>query len=269
MLNAVSQDDMTAIIEAMKKKAIGGSESAAKLVMSYCVGKPVAPVNPDTLDQDELKTIIGNHLESAEGPLNVLKGMPLDVLVEIFRLTLPILRAEKVKMAKKVLCAPLTEEEIEDAKDDEDDEVSDDSAAAAPAGDPFENIPEWMRNIGKETEQTPGDSAQPTRRASRRKPDVSKQASGKKAAGSKPARTRPGAATQRGGGGRRSAARAAGAGPQLDGHEAAVSKRQFSGKRQARSRTAGPAGGIAENVEWPQAAVSKRRQRQEMRWAAW
>ena len=153
-LDAVSPEDIKATFDALKKKSAEGDVPAAKLLLSYCVGKPVEPADPDTLDQHELKTIVGNHLDSSAGPVNIVKGMPLDILVEMFELILPVLRSEKVKMAKKVLCAPLTEEEIEANQDDEDDDVSEDDAAA-PAYDPFANIPEWMQDIGKESEQPP------------------------------------------------------------------------------------------------------------------
>ncbi len=154
MLDAVTPEDMQAVICAMKKKAADGDVPAAKLLMSYCIGKPTAAENPDTINLHELKTIMANHLDSAEGPLNIIKGMPLDIIIEMFRLILPILRSEKVKMAKDVLCAPLTEDEIEDNRvDDEEDDSTSSSSTTEPARDPMENIPQWMRDIGSEPEQ--------------------------------------------------------------------------------------------------------------------
>jgi hypothetical protein len=173
LVDAVTPDDMRAIAGGLKTKAVQGDVPAAKLLFSYCIGKE----DPDTLDRHELRTIIANHLDSAEGPLNVLKGMPLDVLVEMFRLILPVLRSDKVKLAKKVLCAPLTAEELEDAQGDDDDDP-DETAAAAPAAD----IPAWMHDIGKDA---PPPAAPPARK--RKQTARPKQAG--KAPGKAPARS--------------------------------------------------------------------------------
>jgi hypothetical protein len=157
-LDATSPEDIRDIFDALKKKALEGDVPAAKLVLSYTVGKPVVTENPDTLDQQEFKTMMANTLDSAEGPLNIIKGMPLDLLVEMFRLILPAMRSQKAQLAREVLTAPLTEEEIEDNEDDDDaDEESATSANSRARGaskgmpdDPLANIPDWMLRIGKE-----------------------------------------------------------------------------------------------------------------------
>ena len=166
-LDAITPEDIRATLDALKKKALEGDVPAAKLLLSYTIGKPTHAENPDTLDQQEFRNMVANTLESAEGPLNIVQGMPLDLLVQMFRLILPAMRARKAEMAKSVLCAPLTEEEIEANEDDdlqEDDEVDDqqeedDSAAPDPI-DPLANLPEWMLQIGRETKQTPQSKGQ-------------------------------------------------------------------------------------------------------------
>jgi len=160
-LDATSPEDVRNIFDALKKKALEGDVPAAKLVLSYTVGKPVVAENPDTLDQQEFKTMMANTLDSAEGPLNIIKGMPLDLLLEMFRLILPAIRSRKAQLAKEVLTAPLTEEEIED---NEDDNVADEESTV-PARDPLDNIPDWMLRIGKEKPaptRTKGKRQQPT-----------------------------------------------------------------------------------------------------------
>jgi hypothetical protein len=149
-VQAATQKDMRAMFDSMKARAIEGDVQAFKAVMSYCVGKPAHMENPDTLDQHELQTINANHLGNALDLLNVIKGTPLDIVVELLRVLLPLLRTEKWKMTKEVLCAPLTEEEIERNREDAEDDASDEKEGEAPAFDPIANIPEWMHNIGKE-----------------------------------------------------------------------------------------------------------------------
>ena len=53
MLNAVTSEQIQAIILAMVQKAIEGSVPAARLVLSYTLGKPMESMNPDRMDQDE------------------------------------------------------------------------------------------------------------------------------------------------------------------------------------------------------------------------
>ena len=49
---AMSRDeDMLAVIHAMRDKAIKGDISAAKLLLSYNLGKPPAAPNPDLIDR--------------------------------------------------------------------------------------------------------------------------------------------------------------------------------------------------------------------------
>src|SRR5271167_4274963 len=53
LLEAVSEADLVEVIEMLKRKAKEGDVAAAKLLLSYSIGKPVDPPNPDTLDLDE------------------------------------------------------------------------------------------------------------------------------------------------------------------------------------------------------------------------
>jgi hypothetical protein len=152
---------MQAVIASLKKRAIEGHMPSIKLLLTYTVGKPTAAENPDALDQQEFKMMVGNTLDSSEGAINIVKGMPVDLLVRMMRLLLPALRTKKAELAKAVLTAPLTEEEIEDNEDD-DCAAEDSKEAAGPAWNPLDNIPDWMLDIGKETVQPSEASLPPT-----------------------------------------------------------------------------------------------------------
>src|SRR5829696_5903729 len=53
LLDSVSEQDLKAMIEALKAQALGGDKAAIKLILQYCVGKPEAPEYPDRMDIDE------------------------------------------------------------------------------------------------------------------------------------------------------------------------------------------------------------------------
>src|SRR5262245_47490500 len=53
MIEAVSDEDLRAIIRQFGARARIGDRAAATFVFNYTVRKPVAPVNPDRVDIDE------------------------------------------------------------------------------------------------------------------------------------------------------------------------------------------------------------------------
>src|ERR1700733_2808919 len=61
LLNAVSETDLLEIVDALKRKAKEGDVSAAKLLLSYSIGKPADAPNPDRLDFDEFDILQKNH----------------------------------------------------------------------------------------------------------------------------------------------------------------------------------------------------------------
>src|SRR5436189_1418049 len=54
-LNVVSDKDVEEIFAAVKEQAKAGNLQAAKLILSYTLGKPAPVENPDTVDHQELK----------------------------------------------------------------------------------------------------------------------------------------------------------------------------------------------------------------------
>ena len=53
VLDAVSADDMQKIVRKLIELAAAGNVPAARLLLSYALGKPAAAVDPDTLDAQE------------------------------------------------------------------------------------------------------------------------------------------------------------------------------------------------------------------------
>lgn len=57
-LNAVSEADLAALARSLLTKAQAGDAEAARLFLSYALGKPAPVVNPDTLDLDEFGLLL-------------------------------------------------------------------------------------------------------------------------------------------------------------------------------------------------------------------
>jgi hypothetical protein len=57
-LNAVSEADVAAVVRSLLRRALNGDVDAARLFLSYSLGKPAAVVEPDTLDLDEMGLLL-------------------------------------------------------------------------------------------------------------------------------------------------------------------------------------------------------------------
>jgi hypothetical protein len=53
LIEAVTHHDLKALAAALLKQALGGDHEAARILLSYVVGKPVNAVDPDGADEDE------------------------------------------------------------------------------------------------------------------------------------------------------------------------------------------------------------------------
>jgi hypothetical protein len=51
--DAISDDEMQQIFRMLYEKAVGGDMAAAKLILSYKIGKPLPAPHPDSIDRDE------------------------------------------------------------------------------------------------------------------------------------------------------------------------------------------------------------------------
>jgi len=52
LLESVSDDDLKAIVQAVVGKAKAGDMAAVRVVLDYCVGKPLPATDPDRADLD-------------------------------------------------------------------------------------------------------------------------------------------------------------------------------------------------------------------------
>ncbi len=88
LLDAVSEQDLADVAQAMLRRAKEGNVAAAKLLLSYTLGKPAAPVDPDTLDQQEWE---GYQRVPDPGPeaAAMIGRMPLEVACEMARVVRP------------------------------------------------------------------------------------------------------------------------------------------------------------------------------------
>jgi hypothetical protein len=57
LINAVTGKDMADIVRVLIVRATSGDVAAAKLVLSYVIGKPAAAPNPDRMDVEELQHV--------------------------------------------------------------------------------------------------------------------------------------------------------------------------------------------------------------------
>jgi hypothetical protein len=135
LCEAVSEEDLRQIAEALKQKAKEGDVAAARLVLSYVVGRPEATVNPDTLEQEEMRQYLREPELAARMP-GVLQTIDAETCCDIVRAARPgIVEGMRQQMAEAMFtgCLPGTGEQV------------------APPLDPDE----WMRQDVTEEESAP------------------------------------------------------------------------------------------------------------------
>ncbi len=126
MLECVTAQEMEIIVGELLVQAKNGKLGAIKLLFQYVLGKPPAPVNPDTLDLEEMdlyrqapaaaevKDVLANRLPP--GPLN-----------EVLRITLPCVGDRFQQELAEGLQADLAARQL----DDEGEACTPDAAPAA------------------------------------------------------------------------------------------------------------------------------------------
>jgi hypothetical protein len=90
ILDVVTPDEIRALAGRLLELAKEGDLAAAKLVMSYAVGKPAEAVNPDTLDVQEWQ-LFRQETGNADQLGEVVEGTPVALLCEMARSSVPIL----------------------------------------------------------------------------------------------------------------------------------------------------------------------------------
>jgi hypothetical protein len=98
----LTEDDVEAIAAALIAKARDGNVAAAKVVLSYGIGKPTEAVNPDTLDLAEWD-IYRRGPVSLDDLRGIVEGIPLDVLGPAVRAAKPYLNANMAETVRNVL----------------------------------------------------------------------------------------------------------------------------------------------------------------------
>jgi hypothetical protein len=92
--NAVSEEDMLRIVNKMIEKAANGDACAAKLIVAYCIGKPLPGHHPDSIDRDEWDHYQKDAMNDKEMKL-VMSALPTSVGNDIARVSLPIMTAAR------------------------------------------------------------------------------------------------------------------------------------------------------------------------------
>ena len=154
LLEAVSEADLVEVIEMLKHKAKEGDVAAAKLLLSYSIGKPVDPPNPDTLDLDEFGILVKNHEVPPETFTALLNAMPVDLLLKIVRPILPALFDSKQQKTRELLFAPPQDDgeqksEVGDQRSEDEYDVEDDEEDKEEGRieNPSSEIPTWMKDL--------------------------------------------------------------------------------------------------------------------------
>jgi len=87
-LDAVTEEDVRAVVRKLVDQAKAGDSAAAKLLLAYVLGRPTEAVNPDRLDLEEFRL-----LEECPTPAKVIRlmldGLPPAAIVDFVREHLP------------------------------------------------------------------------------------------------------------------------------------------------------------------------------------
>ncbi len=101
--NAISEEDFVRVVRRLLEKAEAGDTSAAKILVSYVIGKPLAAPHPDSIDRDEWDHYQKDAVQAPEMKL-VLSSLPTHVGNDVARVALPIMtEARTHDLAKQLL----------------------------------------------------------------------------------------------------------------------------------------------------------------------
>ncbi len=116
----VTEDDILDIAAMLIVKAKGGDLVAAKLLLSYVVGKPTAAPDPDRLDHDEWQ-LWKENTAGKEDIQQFFGGWPQQVALDVARGSVPSM----TDSIRSQLGTALRESLEEDDRDEEDEELDD------------------------------------------------------------------------------------------------------------------------------------------------
>ncbi len=110
MLAAVTEDDLQEIVRQLIQKAKDGDVSAARLVLSYTVGKPDRAVDPDTLDHQEWQQLVQGRVLPDDWDA-VIGGMQVPQACLVLRTVLPFLQDKALQDFCQQAAQPVPEQE--------------------------------------------------------------------------------------------------------------------------------------------------------------
>jgi hypothetical protein len=102
LVRRIKPEQVEAIADALIAKATAGDVAAAKLVLSYGIGKPTEAVNPDTLDMQEWDVFRRSPV-SLDDLRGIVEGIPVDAVGPVVRVTKPYLNAIALNTIMSVL----------------------------------------------------------------------------------------------------------------------------------------------------------------------
>ncbi|MBY0229654.1 MAG: hypothetical protein K2W96_10280 [Gemmataceae bacterium] len=105
--SAVSPEEMAALAQAMKQKALEGDVAAARLVCSYLMGQPAPSPDPDTLDAHELR-VRRESVATEEDVRAVSEALPASLMCEIAQAAEPAALAHAERFLKEGLRSRLS-----------------------------------------------------------------------------------------------------------------------------------------------------------------
>jgi hypothetical protein len=104
LVRRIKPEAVEAIADVLIEKAKAGDVPAARLVLSYGIGKPSEAVNPDTLDLEEWD-IYRRGPVSLDDLRGIVEGIPLDVVGPVVRTAKPYLNANMAVTVQNVFRA--------------------------------------------------------------------------------------------------------------------------------------------------------------------
>ena len=104
LLQAVSDEDLQELVQALLLRAKSGDVAAARLVLSYTVGKPAATQEPDRMDVQEVQLYKESFTDQEILHLP-LHGMQADLVCFLMRALAPGMRQENLKFMREYLQA--------------------------------------------------------------------------------------------------------------------------------------------------------------------
>ncbi len=129
--DAVTQEGLNILAQRLLLQAQNGDVAAAKLVLAYAIGKPVDPVNPDTLDQQEFQLF--NQLPTPPKDVHrILNTLPAGLACQLIRILLPNTELQIKKLWWKKIQRDMKKEERRDKRRA--------ARAAAPAPTSFTDV---------------------------------------------------------------------------------------------------------------------------------